>query len=324
MTFSNKRVEAYYKLYAKLINFSNLSWWIIDLEDDPDIFYCNEIMCETFSLDKHLKRHSVRITCPIAGEYNSNVAIKSSAAAKKIFEEYHQLCMGEIEEYSNTFPYFDEDKNETMYFSSRAQALVRGDQGNAAVLFGIIEPELRCNELYIKAKYDSLTGIHNRREFDEKLEFLINLAVRDQKKVSVIMCDIDNFKLYNDHLGHYAGDECLMRVAGSIADTCIRSTDVPYRYGGEEFAIIVYGGRREAYHLAEAIRRGVYEMNIPHPAINNAPVTLSIGVTSVLPDQNTTAKRIIERADSALYSAKENGRNKSIHFKLSTPHISPV
>ncbi|PCK07528.1 MAG: GGDEF domain-containing protein [Alteromonadaceae bacterium] len=313
--FPNKRIEEFYRLYERLLNFSDLSWWIIDLEDDPNIFYCNNTMCKIFSLDASVIHHSVSETCPIAGDYNTNVAMQSLVKAKQIFNEYHQLRRGEIEEYSNSFPYFNSKSEETLYFSSRARALVKDQSGNAILLFGIIEPETISNELYKRAKTDSLTGINNRREFDFQLEFLINLALRKKTPLSLIICDIDHFKQYNDKLGHYAGDECLIQVARSISNTCVRSTDIPCRYGGEEFSIIVYGDEMSAFNLAEAIRAEVYNMAIPHPAKDNYPVTLSVGFCTLIPDSETKPKRLIEQADAALFKAKHNGRNNCVRFQ---------
>jgi diguanylate cyclase (GGDEF)-like protein len=314
--FPNKRVEEFYKLYDKLINFTDFSWWIIDLEDNSNIFYCNKVMCQTFSLTEDVIQHSVSGTCPIAGDYNTNIAIKNSAKAKQIFNEYHQLKMGGIDEYSNSFPYFDSDSEETLYFSSRARALVKDDLGNTTLLFGIIEPQVRSNELYRKAITDSLTGINNRREFDSKLEFLISLASREKHPISLIMCDIDNFKKFNDKVGHYDGDKCLIKIAHSISNSCVRSTDIPCRYGGEEFCIIVYGDEIDALNLAEKIRMQVYAMAVPHPAIDNSPVTLSIGFATIIPDAKTESKMLIKQADVALYQAKNRGRNNCVKYQV--------
>jgi len=313
--FPNKRIEEFYRLYEKYLNFTNLSWWIIDLEDDPNIFYCNKTMCKTFSLDENITQHSVSQSCPIAGDYNKNIAIRSSNKAKQIFNEYFQLRKGIIDEYSNNFPYYDSESDQTLYFSSRARALVKDESGNATLLFGLIEPEIATAELYNMVRTDSLTGLFNRREFDSQIEFLMNLATREKHDISLLMCDIDHFKQYNDKLGHLAGDECLIQVARSISNMCVRSSEIACRYGGEEFTVIVYGGEKEASYLAEAIRKEVYVMAIPHPAKENNPVTLSIGYCSIIPDSTSTPKMLIECADKALYKAKEIGRNSCFQFQ---------
>ncbi|WP_258405970.1 GGDEF domain-containing protein [Shewanella acanthi] len=271
-------------------------------------------MCETFGLNERLIQHSVDKTCPIAGDYNKNIAIRNSEKARQIFTEYYQLRNGVIDEYKNIFPYYDAKKDRTFYFVSRAKPLIKDESGKAEVLFGIIEPEAVSSDLYEKARTDSLTGLFNRREFDSQLEFLTNIAIRDQRKISLIMCDIDHFKLYNDTLGHFAGDECLIQIARSIADVCSRSTDIACRYGGEEFAVIAYGNT-DISRLAESIRKEVYIRSVPHPALNNGPVTLSVGYYSTIPSSAMTSRTIIESADKALYRAKENGRNVCVEYQ---------
>lgn len=301
-------------MYDTLLNFDNLSWWIIDIEDDPNVFYCNKTMCNTFSLDESLIKHSVKETCPIAGDYNKNIMKMNSDKAKQIFDEYHLLKNGGIKEYNNTFPYFDLNLEKTIYFTSRATTLKKDSEGNAAVLFGIIEPEITSNELYKKVITDSLTGLYNRREFDLKLELFINIAFRKKQHLSLILCDIDYFKQYNDNLGHYAGDKCLVQVAQSIASVCHRYTDIVCRYGGEEFAVIVYGNETEANHIAETMRQAVYLENLPHPTMNNTPVTISLGYYSAIPNPDSTAKHFIECTDQALYRAKKSGRNTIVSY----------
>ncbi|MFS1439336.1 GGDEF domain-containing protein [Shewanella sp. 10N.286.48.A6] len=316
MTFPNSCIEKYYHLYQNLFNFSGVSWWLIDLSEDSNIYYCNDSMCDMFALDKQLNHHSVKKTCPIAGDYNQNIAIKDSQKANKIRDDYLKLTNGVIEEFNNRFPYYDSRVDDVLYFTSKARAVLRDDKGNAIILFGVIECERTSAELFKLLKIDSLTGLNNRREFDSQLDFVINLAKREQKNVSLIMCDIDYFKAYNDSLGHYQGDQCLIKVAQCIARVCSRSTDVVCRYGGEEFAIICYGENVDTAALAEDIRKGVYELTIPHFQGAESLVTLSVGFVTMTPDADTTAREFIEKADSALYRAKDQGKNCSIEFTL--------
>ena len=311
--FPNARVEKYYQLYSELLNFSDVSWWLIDLEDNPDLFYCNPTMCETFSLDPRLLQHSVSQTCPIAGDYNRNIAIRSADKAKQVFNEFAQLRKGKISEYHNRFPYYNPQQDRTRFFSSRASALLRDEAGNATLLFGLIEQEETTAELYHQAKTDSLTGLYNRREFDSQLAFLINLARREKRYISLIMCDVDHFKLYNDLMGHYEGDLCLKQLASLLSSCCERSSDVICRYGGEEFAVICYGNGTEAAQLAEELRQTVEAAAIPHPAFANACVTISVGYASVIPEEEVMTPRwLIEHADNALYRAKAKGRNQTL------------
>lgn len=309
--FSNKRVKEYYYLYQKLINFSNLSWWIIDVEDDPDIFYCNKAMCKTFSLDSSIVQHSAPLTCPIACHNVMGI----SGNTQKVYDEYDKIRKGTISEYNNCFIYYNSSTGENIHFSSRARVILKDECGKSILLAGIIEREVVSNELYKQAKTDGLTGLSNRREFDSQIDFLITLAKREKRYVSLIICDVDHFKQYNDQYGHYAGDECLIQIAHSISKACGRSSDIVCRYGGEEFGVIFYGGAREASSLAEAIRKEICALAIPHPAHNWPQVTLSIGYCTILPDSESTPKKLIECADRALYEAKRNGRNTCVQFK---------
>ncbi|WP_260261803.1 GGDEF domain-containing protein [Vibrio intestinalis] len=312
--FPNQRVEELYKASEQLLNFSKLSWWIIDLDDSPNVFYCNQTMRDTFTLNSKAIAHSVEQVCPIAGDYNSNVAIKCSDKAKQIFEDYQQLKSGRIDEYMNSFPYFDPKSRKTLYFTSRAKVLETDDLGNASLLFGIIEPETLSEQMYNMAKLDGLTNLYNRREFDSKLRLLINVAKREHKPLSLVMLDVDHFKAYNDELGHCAGDECLRKIANTIKQQCDQNGDIACRYGGEEFAAIVYGDKHQAQQLAKAIGTAVMACQIPHPALDNQFVTISSGCCTIYPTASTTPQNLIKCADSALYQAKKQGRNRAITF----------
>lgn len=313
--FPNKRIEDYYQLCEKTLSFSKLSWWIIDLENDPNIFYCNREMCDLFSLDHNITQHSISETSPFSGDYNNRLATGNSAKVTQVFDGHAQLRKGIIDECYNRLPYYNSVAGETSYFSSRARVLAKDALGNAQLLVGIIEPEPSSAELYKQATVDSLTGLKNRRNFDSQLNFLMNLAIREKHYISLILCDIDDFTQYNDALGHYAGDECIVKIAQSISDVCRRSSDIICRYGGETFAVITYGAAQDAFFLAESLRERVLAMAIPHPAKDNVPVTLSIGYCSIIPDEDSTSKTLIESADAALKQAKRNGRNVCAQFK---------
>jgi diguanylate cyclase (GGDEF)-like protein len=161
---------------------------------------------------------------------------------------------------------------------------------------------------------DGLTGIQNRRMFDQHIARVWQQAVREAKRVAVLLVDIDCFKDYNDHYGHQAGDECLRAVAVSLSQCARRPLDFVARYGGEEFAIVLYQASHE--YVAEVltrIQRSVAELNIPHDASRVASrLTVSIGAAFVLPAVNRSLEGLIQLADEALYSAKEEGRNRVI------------
>ncbi len=170
-------------------------------------------------------------------------------------------------------------------------------------------------ELLHLSASDGLTGIANRRRFDEALEREWRRAQRRGATLALILCDIDWFKRYNDHYGHLAGDECLRQVALCLAANVRRPGDLVARYGGEEFAVILpdtdeAGGQQ----VAENLRIAVLALKIPHaPEVDSDcdAVTLSLGVTALVPTRNDALPaRLIARADAALYLAKRAGRNR--------------
>ncbi|HHJ15011.1 MAG TPA: diguanylate cyclase [Gammaproteobacteria bacterium] len=167
-------------------------------------------------------------------------------------------------------------------------------------------------ELQRLSSLDGLTGVANRRQFDETLVREWRRAARDRKPVSLIFADIDYFKRYNDHYGHQAGDDTLRKVAQAIAHTVHRPGDLVARYGGEEFVMVLSDTTLEgAMAVAHKVLEQVHELRIPHC---NAPgldhVTLSIGVASRIPEPHQAPETLIEAADRALYRAKETGRNQ--------------
>ena len=161
---------------------------------------------------------------------------------------------------------------------------------------------------------DGLTGIQNRRMFDQHIQRVWQQAVREEERVAVLLADIDCFKDYNDRYGHQAGDECLRAVAVSLSQCARRPLDFVARYGGEEFAVVLYEASRE--YVAEVltrIQRSIAELNIPHEASRVASrLTVSIGAAFILPTSTRTHDGLIQLADEALYSAKEQGRNRVV------------
>jgi diguanylate cyclase (GGDEF)-like protein len=159
---------------------------------------------------------------------------------------------------------------------------------------------------------DGLTGVANRRHFDEILASELSRSKREHQYLSLVMFDIDFFKAYNDRYGHLQGDDCLRLVATSAAHSLSRSGDLLARYGGEEFAVIlpqtdVVG----AAVVAEQIRSAVADLHIAHAASNcNDMVTISLGVGVFDPKEAIAPEDLIKRADWALYRSKENGRNQ--------------
>lgn len=163
---------------------------------------------------------------------------------------------------------------------------------------------------------DALTGIANRRHFDDFLNREWRRCVRSGTQLSLIMIDIDFFKSYNDHFGHPAGDRCLRQVATILNTFPKRPSDLTARYGGEEFAVILAeADDAAAMNIAENIRRAVESERIDHPHSKAADVvTLSLGVATISPDRNQTEQSLVMHADQALYQAKTTGRNKVVLY----------
>ena len=162
-------------------------------------------------------------------------------------------------------------------------------------------------------RIDGLTGIANRRRFEEAFASEVARRARDGGRLSVLMIDVDSFKAYNDHYGHQAGDECLRRVAAAAATCIARPADVLARYGGEEFvAMLPDTDSRGAAQLAENVRRAVELTQLENAAAVPPWVTVSIGVATSRGEtaQHRADGSLIERADRALYVAKKSGRNR--------------
>ena len=160
-----------------------------------------------------------------------------------------------------------------------------------------------------RSLHDALTGIPNRRAFDERLEQLLEEAKQHQTPLSLILIDVDAFKSYNDTYGHLKGDECLKEVA-RVLKRQARHGQVA-RYGGEEFTVLLPRGVEETRRIAERIRQDILDLNIVHERYEPlCRVSVSLGLTSLVPGAETTEKEVIDQADQALYRAKENGRNQ--------------
>ncbi|MBN1171469.1 MAG: diguanylate cyclase, partial [Micromonosporaceae bacterium] len=157
---------------------------------------------------------------------------------------------------------------------------------------------------------DALTGLANRRRLTEVLEDEWQRALQEQVSLAVAMIDIDHFKPFNDHYGHPAGDQCLRRVAATLADN-VRGTDLVARYGGEEFVIVMPGvGLTIAERVAHRVRSAVAALDQPHEYSPFGFVTISVGVTAMTPAEQGSVHHLVEFADHLLYQAKRNGRNR--------------
>ncbi len=162
------------------------------------------------------------------------------------------------------------------------------------------------------AEIDGLTEIPNRRQFDRILEKEWRRSQRSQTPLTLIMIDIDYFKNFNDSYGHTSGDDCLRVVAQTLASSVQRAADFVARYGGEEFAVILPETTLDsATAIAEQLRENVASLQLAHVSSQVADyVTLSLGVATFIPNDETSANNLVEMADRALYRAKRKGRNQ--------------
>jgi diguanylate cyclase (GGDEF)-like protein len=170
-------------------------------------------------------------------------------------------------------------------------------------------------------RHDGLTGLANRRYFDEYLAQQTGLAQRHKRALALVLCDVDHFKAYNDHYGHPAGDECLKQVALVLRASSLRAADMPARYGGEEFAMILPETELAgAIEVAEAARTALLRLRIPHcHSSADGCLSMSFGVAVMPANAEMAAEELIAMADLALYEAKRQGRNRVLRAGQDSP-----
>lgn len=174
--------------------------------------------------------------------------------------------------------------------------------------------------LYQLANLDGLTQVANRYRFDEFLSEEWFRLARERKPIGLVMCDVDHFKVYNDHYGHQAGDECLRKIALEIHKSARRPADLVARYGGEEFVVLLPQTEEcGVQHVAEIVCESIRNLNIPHDySPSHEVVTISVGGCSMIPDSTTSPTVLVDSADKALYQAKSQGRNQFVVASLSS------
>jgi len=164
---------------------------------------------------------------------------------------------------------------------------------------------------------DGLTGVANRRYFDEAYANEWRRCLREKKPITVVLADIDCFKAYNDNYGHQTGDECLKKVALAVKKQCRRPGDLSARYGGEEFIVLLpFTDHDGGLFIAQNLRRCVENLAIPHAhSLAGSFVTVSVGLASETPNTGNNRESLLRCADEALYQAKNTGRNKVVPYR---------
>ncbi len=209
-----------------------------------------------------------------------------------------------------------EYKGEKRWYSCIAVKLA---DGFSVTVRDITERKKQELELNNFASIDGLTGISNRRIFDQTLAKEWQICQRDKQPLALIIMDIDCCKKYNDYYGHQKGDNCLIRVAQATSKVLKRPRDIVARYGGEEFAIILPNTDREgSIAIADMIQEEIKELAIPHEGSKVSPlVSVSLGISCVIPTGESSPKTLVDMADQAMYRAKQQGRNRAIAYTSS-------
>lgn len=235
---------------------------------------------------------------------------QDNSEAKKAYEGIQSVVEGREPVFYFEYPCHSATENRWFMMEVRPMSWA-GDQ-YFVISHHNITKRKEAEELVLALSVvDSLTGLSNRRHFDEFFAEEWRRAQRLQQPVSFIILDIDSFKQFNDNYGHPAGDECLVRVATALKNFARRPGDILARYGGEEFAVVLGNTPLlEAEKVAEKIRSAIFELNLVHEfGVSANRITISAGVAAAYPHENRSEKQLIEAADIALYEAKNAGRN---------------
>ena len=214
-----------------------------------------------------------------------------------------------------------------IYQKKLVQAIGQLDEEKSAQDELIVKLQQAQAQLQELANCDGLTGLANRRQFDKVLKQEWGRSIREATPLSLLMIDVDHFKLYNDTFGHQGGDACLQFVAGAMSDEHrLRVSDVVARYGGEEFAVILPATPLEgAMVVAERMRSSVAGLGLRHPrSTTGEHVTISVGLACAIPTRTSDPARLITAADAALYLSKTEGRNRVTAEEVSFMSMTSV
>lgn len=294
----HKKAEKRNRMLSHAIMSINDSVHITDM--DEKIIFVNKAFCETYGYREE----------EIIGKH-SNILWKEESAYKGV-----KNILFRNSEVGSKGEFYHKQKDGSEFPVSLSRSIIKGEKGNGVAIVGVarditerkrLEGELRCLSFL-----DELTGIANRRSFNEFIALEWKRAARDTTPLSLLMIDMDFFKAYNDTYGHQAGDECLKRVVRTINETLKRPGDLVARYGGEEFVVILPGTNLEgAALLSDSLRARVEALGIVHAKsqVSNY-VTISLGSATTIPRRDSSPDELISAADQALYQAKQEGGNR--------------
>ncbi len=238
----------------------------------------------------------------------------NSDDAREIAARIRAVSNGKLPEYQQTYECSNGDTRR--WFTMRVSRVGNMNPSRVVIAHEDVT-DLKVTEETLRqlSQKDGLTGLANRRHFDETLEKEWARSARNRSSLSLLMLDIDHFKLYNDQYGHLMGDDAIRQVARALKEQLNRPTDLAARYGGEEFVVLLPDTTMNgALHIAEQIRATIETLAIPHVKSKVAPVlTVSIGASSIQAHASADPATLIHVADTALYHAKQNGRNTIAH-----------
>ncbi|NRR29781.1 diguanylate cyclase [Oxalobacteraceae bacterium] len=280
----------------------------------------------------------IQFTNPACDKYLGYM--EGELANKSLAELLHPQVADEYQEYFDRYA----AAPDTAHSHGTREVIIRHRNGSSVCMDLTLTPMYLRQPLFIgllhdithhkqsedalqrAAMVDPLTKIANRRHFDNFLEKEWQRAMRSGQPLSLVLLDVDHFKLYNDNLGHPAGDACLIQVAQAIADHALRPTDLAARYGGEEFVLLfAETGAEAAMQLAESIRAHIEGLKLMHPRSTTSPwITVSIGVSTIHPQQLDNTESLFVAADRAMYAAKEGGRNQIRAAATNSPTLEAV
>ena len=276
------------------------------------------------TVEEELSKLNDRLAAEVEQRRRSEIKLQELVAAIRRQKEDLEIALTTAIEHGDAIEEQLYDVNDQL---NREVAERRGAENRLEQLVSTISQQNRDLEVLVetiadhgdaqlasaeaRAHEDCLTGAPNRRAFDRRLEEEWRRCAREGRPLALLVVDVDRFKAYNDHYGHLHGDGCLKRVADTLGTLPRRGGDLVARYGGEEFVVLLPGcDLIEARARAEEGRAAVEAMNIEHAASNEGRVTVSIGVTSLVPDEGAPAERLFSDADANLYQAKSHGRNQ--------------